>query len=315
VEGRIKALSRAHTVLSQSRWQGADLRGLVEEELAPYRVSDAEKIKTNGPEILLQPAPAQTLALALHELATNAAKYGALSSMSGKLKLSWQSINDNLVLDWNETGGPATEAPTTGGFGTRIILASIESQLRGQADFNWRREGLRCKISVPLCNAIETVSEESHDVAEATITGAGIVLDGGSIMLVEDEVIVALAVSDSLADLGFSVIGPFTRVSDACRALTENQVDAAILDVNLDGEMVYGLAKMLDDRKIPFVFATGYGSESIEPGFEHIPVLQKPIERDMLSRIFVLSNAAKNSIQKAPAIALQRGETANQPVV
>jgi chemotaxis family two-component system sensor kinase Cph1 len=194
-------------------------------------------------------------------------------------------------------------------------LASIESQLRGQADFNWRREGLRCKISVPLCNAIETVSEESHDVAEATITGVGIVLEGGSIMLVEDEVIVALAVSDSLADLGFSVIGPFTRVSDACRALTENRVDAAILDVNLDGEMVYALAKMLDDRKIPFVFATGYGSESIEPGFEHIPVLQKPIERDMLSRIFVLSNAAKNSIQKATAIALPRGETASQPVV
>ncbi len=308
VEGRIKALSRAHTVLSQSRWQGADLRGLVEEELAPYRVSDAEKIKTSGPEILLQPAPAQTLALALHELATNAAKYGALSSMSGKLQLSWQSINDNLVLDWNETGGPVTEAPTTGGFGTRIILASIESQLRGRADFNWRREGLHCVISVPLCNAIETVSGESRDGAEATITGVGIALEGGSIMLVEDEVIVALAVSDLLADLGFSVIGPFNRVSDACRALTEKHVDAAILDVNLDGEMVYALAKMLDDRKIPFVFATGYGSESIEPGFEHIPVLQKPIETDMLSRIFVLSNAAKASIQKAPAIALQGGE-------
>lgn len=311
VEGRIKALSRAHTVLSQSRWQGADLRGLVDEELAPYRAGgDAEKIKTSGPEVLLQPAPAQTLALALHELATNAAKYGALSSMSGKLQLDWQLINDNLVLDWNETGGPVTQAPTLGGFGTRIILASIESQLRGRADFNWRPEGLRCVISVPLCNAIESVSEESRNVAEGTMVGMGISLDGGSIMLVEDEVIVALAVSDSLSDLGFSVIGPFSRVSDACRALTGNQVDAAILDVNLDGEMVYALAKMLDDRKIPFVFVTGYGSESIEPGFEHIPVLQKPIEKDMLSRIFVLSNAAKASMQKASAIPLQRGEAA-----
>ncbi|MGH9805726.1 MAG: response regulator [Terriglobia bacterium] len=293
VEGRIKALSRAHTVLSQSRWKGADLRGLVDEELAPYRVSGAEKIKTNGPEVLLQPAPAQTIALALHELATNAAKYGALSSMSGKLQFSWQFSNDNLVLDWNETGGPFIGAPGTRGFGTRIILASIEGQLRGHADFKWRKEGLRCMISVPLCNAMETVSRESHDVAEATAANVCIALDGGSIMLVEDETIVALALSDLLTDLGFSVIGPFNRVSDACRALAENQVDAAILDINLDGEMVYALAQMLNDRKIPFVFATGYGPESIAPEFENIPVLQKPIEKDMLTRLFVVSNAAK----------------------
>ena len=97
VEGRIKALSRAHTVLSQSRWHGADLRGLVDEELAPYRVGDAEKIKTTGPEVLLQPALAQTLALALHELATNAAKYGALSSISGQLQVRWQLSDGKLA--------------------------------------------------------------------------------------------------------------------------------------------------------------------------------------------------------------------------
>ena len=118
VEGRIKALSRAHAVLSLSRWHGADLRGLVDEELAPYRVGNTDKIKVVGPEVLLQPASAQTLALALHELATNAAKYGALSSMSGQLQLSWQLSDGNLVLEWNEAGGPATIAPTVNGFGT-----------------------------------------------------------------------------------------------------------------------------------------------------------------------------------------------------
>ena len=157
VEGRIKALSRAHTVLSQSRWHGADLRGLVDEELAPYRIGNVEKIKTSGPDVLLQPASAQTLALALHELATNAAKYGALSSMSGQLQLGWQLSDGKLVLDWNETGGPATKLPSVNGFGTRIILASIERQLRGHVAFDWRREGLRCVLSVPLCNTMETV--------------------------------------------------------------------------------------------------------------------------------------------------------------
>jgi PAS domain S-box-containing protein len=311
VEGRIKALSRAHTILSQSRWHGADLRGLVDEELAPYRAGNAEKIKITGPEVLLHPASAQTLALALHELATNAAKYGALSSISGKLELGWQLSDGKLTLNWNETGGPATKSPSVNGFGTRIILASIERQLRGQIAFDWRQEGLRCVISVPLSGAMETIeSPEPRDGGESPAASAGIVLNGGFVMLVEDEAIVAMAVNDSLNDLGFSVIGPFSRVSDACRALQDHQVDAAILDVNLNGEMVYSLAELLTARKIPFVFATGYGAESIESRFEHIPVLQKPIEKDTLTRVFVRSVAARNSIPTDQVVSPEHTQSA-----
>ncbi len=309
VEGRIKALSRAHAILSQSRWHGADLHGLVDEELAPYRVGHAERIRTTGPEVLLQPASAQTLALALHELATNAAKYGALSSDSGQLRLSWMLNDGKLNLDWRECGGPVTKPPSAKGFGTRIITASIERQLFGNVAFDWRPEGLRCVISVPLCNTMGAteLSELRGDVDPAT-AGARIVLAGGSIMLVEDEAIVALAVNDSLTDMGFSVVGPFSRISDACRALQDNQVDAAILDVNLAGETVYSLAEMLTARKIPFVFATGYGAESIESRFEHIPVLQKPIEKDMLTRVFVRSDMAQTPLVREPGILPEHGE-------
>jgi two-component sensor histidine kinase len=89
VEERITALSRAHVLLSESRWQGANLSRLLDEELAPYRKSETEKIVTNGPAAFLEPATAQILALTLHELATNAAKYGALSSTVGRVRLSW----------------------------------------------------------------------------------------------------------------------------------------------------------------------------------------------------------------------------------
>ncbi len=309
VEGRIKALSRAHAILSQSRWHGADLHGLVDEELAPYRVGNAERIRTTGPEVLLQPASAQTLALALHELATNAAKYGALSSESGQLRLSWMLNDGKLNLDWRECGGPVTKPPSAKGFGTRIITASIERQLYGHVAFDWRSEGLRCMISVPLCNTMGTTElSESRSDVEPTAVGARIVLAGDSIMLVEDEAIVALAVNDSLTDMGFSVVGPFSRISDACRALQDNQVDAAILDVNLAGETVYSLAEMLTARKIPFVFATGYGAESIKSRFEHIPVLQKPIEKDMLTRVFVRSDAAQTSLARKPGISPEHGE-------
>ena len=102
VEGRIKALARAHTLLSDSRWRGADLATLVAEELAPYRAGD--KIRCGGPDVSLQPATAQGLALALHELATNAAKHGALSSPAGKVTLEWELESEALTLRWSETG-------------------------------------------------------------------------------------------------------------------------------------------------------------------------------------------------------------------
>ena len=168
VEGRIRALSRAHTILSLSRWQGADMRGLVEEELAPYRAGDTTKVETLGPNVSLQPAAAQSLALALHELVTNAAKYGALSSMSGRVHLSWELNPGTLSLKWTETGGPATQAPSSPGFGTRIITASIEGQLAGQTTFDWRPEGLQCVLTVPRDDMTPVKGRNGRAGAEAS---------------------------------------------------------------------------------------------------------------------------------------------------
>jgi PAS domain S-box-containing protein len=147
VEGRINALARVHTVLSLSSWQGAEIRKLIDEELAPY--STGEQIELSGPEVRLEPATAQTIALALHELVTNSAKYGALSTLSGRLVVNWEEQADLLGITWVETGGPAVEKPVSRGFGTRSVIASIESQLGGRADFDWRPEGLVCRLSVP----------------------------------------------------------------------------------------------------------------------------------------------------------------------
>jgi PAS domain S-box-containing protein len=148
VEGRINALARVHTVLSLSSWQGAEIRRLVDEEFAPYSVGN--QVALSGPEVQLRPTTAQTLALALHELVTNSAKYGALSTLSGRLFVSWEDDNGLLSLVWREEGGPPVQKPASRGFGTRSVIASIESQLGGRADFDWRREGLLCRLSVPL---------------------------------------------------------------------------------------------------------------------------------------------------------------------
>ena len=148
VEGRISALARVHTILSLSSWQGAEIGKLVAEELAPYATGG--QIVFSGAEVQLQPATAQTLALALHELVTNSAKYGALSALSGQLSVTWTIIQEQLDLVWLETGGPPVRVPTSRGFGTRSLMASVESQLGGRALFDWKPEGLLCRLIVPL---------------------------------------------------------------------------------------------------------------------------------------------------------------------
>src|SRR5204863_4871751 len=129
IDGRVNALSRAHAILSDSRWHGADLAKLIDEELAPYQSGSDDRINVTGPHVMLDPTTAQTLALALHELATNGAKYGSLSRASGKVSIAWDLQPGSIEIDWRESGGPPTQEPRKTGFGTRIISSSITRQL------------------------------------------------------------------------------------------------------------------------------------------------------------------------------------------
>src|SRR6266851_1803754 len=218
VDGRIGALSRAHTLLAQSRWQGANLARLVDEELAPYRMGDAHKIAAAGPDISLEPRTAQTIALALHELSTNAAKYGALSVMAGRVEVAWELEPVRLVLRWTESGGPSIQPPASPGFGIRMISASIERQLEGEATFDWRPDGLHCTLSVPRGDQIEPPAglAGAHRAVGDDKSALPLRLKTGNrILLVEDEILVAMMMRDILTELGFSVVGPFSRLSEA----------------------------------------------------------------------------------------------------
>jgi two-component sensor histidine kinase/DNA-binding response OmpR family regulator len=150
IDGRIMALARAHTLLSESRWDGADWSTLVKDELAPYRTTHKGQISLEGPSISLMPTIAQMLALAVHELATNAAKYGALSANEGDLRVKWELREGGLSVHWTEFGSPARSSTLGSGFGINLIVNSIEQQLGGSARFDWRPEGLACEIFVPL---------------------------------------------------------------------------------------------------------------------------------------------------------------------
>jgi two-component sensor histidine kinase/DNA-binding response OmpR family regulator len=292
IEGRIKALARAHTLLSDSRWHGADLATLVAEELAPYRTGD--KVAMNGPDVSLEPSTAQGLALALHELATNAAKHGALSSISGKLSLAWQLRPDALVLEWNESGGPPITPPASRSFGLRVIRASIEQQLSGETTFDWDPKGLHCSVSIPRRDAMK-----ARDFAAAprlaSLNGGGAALKVTGrprVLLVEDEALVAMMIQECLGDFGYQVIGPISTATEAAARAKDGNFEAAVLDINLGDGAVYPIAEALTARGVPFVFVTGYDAESVDARFRGVPVLQKPIERDILQKVFVVAAKA-----------------------
>ena len=144
-------MARTHELLSFHRWRGISLAELAARELAPYTTSNNTEI--NGPEVMLKPEVGQAMAMVLHELATNAAKYGALSTKKGRVSVQWdRRPNGNsprLVLAWQEIGGPPVAAPENSGFGTSTIRDLIPYEFGGAVDLTLARGGVRCRVELP----------------------------------------------------------------------------------------------------------------------------------------------------------------------
>jgi PAS domain S-box-containing protein len=147
IEGRIQALANVHALFVKSRWTGAELRSLVMQEILPYSQGDDRRVRVEGPPLFLETNTAQTIAVALHELTTNSAKYGSLSVPAGRVHIEWShQSGESLTLRWIETGGPPVQPPTRKGFGTRVMEAMVQGQLSGDIRFDWCSTGLICEI-------------------------------------------------------------------------------------------------------------------------------------------------------------------------
>jgi CheY-like chemotaxis protein len=275
VEGRIQALSRVHSLLAHSRWEGADVYTLVQEELAPYQIGGAEHILISGPHVAVSAPVAQTLALALHELATNAAKYGALSAKGGRVELSWDISGGITTLVWKETGGPPATKPQRHGLGLQMIKSGLQSHIGGQASFDWGEAGLVCALAVPSVETKSPARLPTRAVKFPHVVSTS--AHRPSILLVEDEPLVAMMMNGFLDELDCRVVGPCNTPFEALAFLKENSVDAAILDINLGGETVYPVADALMRLGVPFAFVTGYGGESVDGRFSQVKRLEKPI--------------------------------------
>jgi two-component sensor histidine kinase len=153
-QARVMALAGAHSLLTKQNWEGASLRGIVEATLAPHGDANSGRVRAAGPDCDLSAAQALAMSLGLHELATNARKYGALSTEAGTVSIEW-SISDDpkspeLLLRWSEKGGPPVHPPTRRGFGTRLLTTALGSDLGGSVSIDFAPGGVSCSMRFPL---------------------------------------------------------------------------------------------------------------------------------------------------------------------
>jgi PAS domain S-box-containing protein len=281
VEGRIAALARAHSLLSESKWSDVELRGLVEEAVAAYRRGgDDPRISLEGPPLSLKPKVAQPISLMVHELTTNAAKYGSLSVPQGSIRVAWSIDESRQALEfiWEESGGPRVQEPTRMSFGSRLIQLTVERDLDGEVTKDWRPEGMRAVVRVPARHVgaatprvrrVEPFAAPPSDTAH---------LDGKRILLVEDNAVIASEMCDTLARLGCVIVGPGRTLGEALRLAADERADAALLDIDLAGLPVHPLAEFLSVEGTPFAFCTGFAIDhDIRSRWPGIVALQKPV--------------------------------------
>ena len=147
---RLLALSAAHNVLTQENWETADVRDIVREAVRPYDDPQRPRVRVQGPAARVAPSVALALSMALHELATNAVKYGALTAPSGRIELVWRLACGRLAFDWRETGGPPVDERPAKGFGSRLLTQGLAAELGAPAEIEYAPTGLVCRVTAPV---------------------------------------------------------------------------------------------------------------------------------------------------------------------
>ncbi len=288
--GRVQALARAHTLLTQSTWLGANVMEMVRDQILLGSEAD-ERVTCEGPSLMLEPQVSLHLAMVLHELGTNARKYGALSVPTGRLSVSWEietAGNRSLNLQWRESDGPMVQAPTERGFGSTLIEQSLQAH-GGVASIRYGADGVTCEIKLPLPER-EPGSAGAYAMARGGGAGAlaratGMArsgLSGIRVLVIEDEPLVAMDIASRLSEAGYQVIGPAGTLEKARSLIETAEFDAALVDANLAGDPVDELAAALTRRKVPFAFVTGYGRDALPQGFREAAMVGKPFTEGAL---------------------------------
>jgi GNAT superfamily N-acetyltransferase len=265
-----------------------DLSTIVQDELSA-QTTHARQFEVNGPAVALSPNAAETMTLAIHELTTNALKYGALSSRNGLVRVRWRVTEKRgtswLEFDWREEGGPPQAvhpAARRRGFGSELITGRIPYELRGLGAYEIEAGGARCHLEFPLSDGASVL--QTGAPAPTTVFGGATDMSGEAdlsgkhVVVVEDDFYLATDTVRALRGAGAEVFGPCPNEAAARREIAGIELHGAVLDINLEGGRSFGLASELMAAGIPFIFITGYDQGIIPQDFAGVIRLEKPVE-------------------------------------
>ncbi|MCJ2081629.1 HWE histidine kinase domain-containing protein [Methylobacterium sp. J-090] len=284
---RVQALARAHDQITTTNWGPGSLRDLIGLEAAAYLGARADRVRLDGTDVLLEPQAFSTLALVVHELMTNSAKYGALSDSGGTVAIAWtRDAGGRLVLDWCETGGPPVRAPSRRGFGTTLIERSIPYELQGEAEIRYALTGVTGRFVIPAAFVQAAPTRPAAAARRAGAAAPEAPRLAGTALVVEDNMIIALEAEEILTLLGAKSVDMAGSVHEALRLIDLCPPAFALLDVNLGSETSLAVARRLAALNVPFVFASGYGdSFRIPPELGTVPMIKKPYTADILRQV------------------------------
>ena len=297
IGGRIGALATAHDHITKGNWSPASLTELITDEARAYLMGKDERVTVMGDDVLIAPEAYTVIALVLHEMMTNSVKYGALCDSSGSIAIEFSRERDgDLVIDWVERGGPAVKAPERRGFGSTIIERSIPYELRGAAEVHYRLSGVEAKFVIPQ-RYVRAAPTTDGTTAKAPPSGSDRSAATSAslpahVLVVEDSMIIAMDTEDSLRTLGVATVTTAGSVAAALASIDQDPPEMAILDYNLGNETSDPVAKVLKERGIRFVMATGYGE--LAEGLEArgaFALLKKPYGRSELEELLRSSDA------------------------
>ena len=277
LQGRIRALAFAHDQAMQDG--SGSLAQLIKAESKPYEQTKAGAFHFSGSEIVIDAHALSVLALVVHEMMTNAAKYGALSAPNGRLSVEWRvDASGDCVIDWQESGGPAVQAVQKSGFGTTLIDRQIVHELNGQSDVRFEMTGVRARFVIPAKHVIAAESKpDLQTLSRPVDDGSTMALAGVEILLVEDSLLIALDAEAMLQEVGAASVEVASSAEAALVFLAAKSCSVAVLDINLGRGTSLPVADELAKRQIPFIFASGYNDSSTIPErFRHIRIVTKP---------------------------------------
>jgi light-regulated signal transduction histidine kinase (bacteriophytochrome)/CheY-like chemotaxis protein len=293
--GRVQSLARAHDQITSLNWAPVALKKLVESEAGAYLGSRAGRIKMGGPDVALDPKAFSTLALVVHELMTNSAKYGALADSTGQVEIVWKyDKSSSLVIDWKESGGPPVQPPTRRGFGTTIIQRSVPFDLKGDAELRFDLLGVQARFVIPA-NYVELMAMPGMATKVETEQPDRPRLSGDA-LIVEDNLIIAMNAEVILLELGARHVETAASVNQALGAIDRAVPSFALLDLNLGSESSIPVGMKLKELGVPFMFATGYGERApIPEALSAAPVVQKPYTNEVVEAALArLQDAARS---------------------